>query len=100
MRNPPVTGPPLVAVAHGSRDPRAAATVEELLSAVRARRPGLRVVTSYLDHAPPTPRQVLGALVEDGAVDEVIVLPLLLTAAYHSKTDIPGALAEARRAHP
>jgi sirohydrochlorin ferrochelatase len=85
---------PLVAVAHGSRDPRAAATVEDLLDLVR-RRSGLRVVTSYLDHAPPTPAQALGALT--GAA---VVLPLLLTAAYHSKTDIPGALAEARRANP
>jgi sirohydrochlorin ferrochelatase len=90
--------PPLVAVAHGSRDPRAAATVENLLDLVR-RRSGLRVVTSYLDHAPPSPGQVLGALAGEGA-GEVVVLPLLLTAAYHSKTDIPGALAEVRREHP
>jgi sirohydrochlorin ferrochelatase len=92
-------GPPaLVAVAHGSRDPRAAATVEGLLAAVRARRPGLRVVTSYLDHAPPTPVQALGALAASGG--EAVVLPLLLTAAYHTKTDIPRALAEVRRRHP
>jgi sirohydrochlorin ferrochelatase len=87
-----------VAVAHGSRDPRAAATVEDLLDLVR-RRSGLRVVTSYLDHAPPTPGQALGALAGDGA-GEAAVLPLLLTAAYHSKTDIPGALTEVRRDHP
>lgn len=91
------SGPALVAVAHGSRDPRSAATVEELLAAVRARRPGLRVVTSYLDHAPPTPVQALGAL--PGGV-AAVVLPLLLTAAYHSKTDIPRVLTEARRRHP
>ena len=89
---------PLVAVAHGSRDPRAAATVEDLLDLVR-RRSGLRVVTSYLDHAAPTPAQAFGALTGEG-VAAAVVLPLLLTAAYHSKTDIPGALAEARRAHP
>ncbi|HEU5156536.1 MAG TPA: sirohydrochlorin chelatase [Streptosporangiaceae bacterium] len=104
MRHSPVSpapsgggAPPLVAVAHGSRDPRAAATVEGLLAAVRARRPGLRVVTSYLDHAPPSPVQALGALAEDGGA---VVLPLLLTAAYHSKTDIPRVLAEVGRRHP
>ncbi len=95
---PAFTSPPLVAVAHGSRDPRAAATVEDLLGLVR-RRTGVRVITSYLDHAPPTPAQALGALAGDGA-RSAVVLPLLLTSAYHSKTDIPGALAEARRAHP
>lgn len=102
MRHQPlITGappPPLVAVAHGSRDPRAAATVEDLLGLVR-RRSGLRVLTSYLDHAPPAPGQVLGALAGEGTA-VAVVLPLLLTAAYHSKTDIPGALAEVRRAHP
>jgi sirohydrochlorin ferrochelatase len=101
MRHQPVTPyapPPLVAVAHGSRDPRAAATVEDLLDLVR-RRSGLRVATSYLDHAPPAPGQVLGRLAGEG-IGEAVVLPLLLTAAYHSKTDIPGALAEVHQAHP
>jgi sirohydrochlorin ferrochelatase len=108
MRHSPLTaaaptrsgpaGPALVGVAHGSRDPRAAATVEELLAAVRTRRPDLRVVTSYLDHAPPTPVQALGALA--AADDGAVVLPLLLTAAYHTKTDIPRALAEVHRRHP
>lgn len=88
MRHQPVT--PLVAVAHGSRDPRAAATVEELLDGVR-RRSGLPVVTSFLDHGPPTPVQALGAL-----AGEAVVLPLLLTAAYHSKVDIPRALRDVR----
>lgn len=91
--------PPLLAVAHGSRDPRAAATVEALLSEVRARRPERRVGTAYLDHAPPTVGQAVSALDADG-IDDVAVLPLLLTAAYHSKTDIPGALTQAQRKHP
>ncbi|MDN3355159.1 sirohydrochlorin chelatase [Actinomadura sp. DC4] len=98
MRHQHLTGVPLVAVAHGSRDPRAAATVEDLLDLVR-RRSGLRVVTSYLDHAAPTPAQAFGALTGE-EITSAVVLPLLLTAAYHSKTDIPGALADARRAHP
>ncbi|MFB4314607.1 sirohydrochlorin chelatase [Actinomadura sp. 21ATH] len=98
MRYPPVTQP-MVAVAHGSRDPRAAATVEELLDAVRARRPDVPVLTSYLDHAPPAPDRVLDGLAATGA-GGAVVLPLLLTAAYHSKSDIPGVLAPIRRRHP
>ncbi|GAA2416016.1 sirohydrochlorin chelatase [Actinomadura vinacea] len=106
MRHPPVTepvswgaAPPMVAVAHGSKDPRAAATVEELLSAVRARRPDVPVRTSFLDHAPPAPARVLDGLAARGA-GEAVVLPLLLTAAYHSKTDIPGVLSRVGRRHP
>ncbi len=98
----PGTGPalPLVAVAHGSSDPRAAASVDALLSLVRARAaaagyPGLDVRAAYLGHAAPTLTQALGAV--DGAA---VVLPLLLTAAYHSKTDIPKVLHEVRRARP
>jgi sirohydrochlorin ferrochelatase len=81
-----------VAVAHGSRDPRAAATVESLLDLVRAA--GLDVRASYLDHVPPSPVQALRGL------DEAVVLPLLLTPAYHSKIDLPGVLAVARRRAP
>ncbi|WP_312882025.1 sirohydrochlorin chelatase [Actinomadura alba] len=90
---------PLVAVAHGSRDPRAAATVEALLDAVRRRRPALPVVGCYLDHATPDPLRALGRLAAEGA-DAAVVLPLLLTAAYHSKIDIPGVLTEACTRHP
>lgn len=87
----------MVAVAHGSRDPRAAATVAALLDAVRARRPDVPAHAAFLDHAPPTPAQVLDGLARNGAV---VVLPLLLTAAYHSKTDIPGVLNRVRALHP
>ncbi len=87
----------MVAVAHGSRDPRAAATVAALLDAVRARRPDVPAHAAFLDHAPPTPAQVLDGLARNG---DVVVLPLLLTAAYHSKTDIPGVLNRVRALHP
>ncbi|MEV4460267.1 CbiX/SirB N-terminal domain-containing protein, partial [Microbispora sp. NPDC049633] len=82
----PHEGAPLVAVAPGSRDPRAAATVEALLDGVRRARPELDVRAAYLDHAPPSLPQALAGL------DEAVVLPLLLTAAYHSRVDIPAAL--------
>jgi sirohydrochlorin ferrochelatase len=95
----------MVAVAHGSKDPRAAATVEDLLSAVRVRRPDVPVLTSFLDHAPPAPSRVLDGLARASGragrgVADTVVLPLLLTAAYHSKADIPGVLAQVRRRHP
>ena len=94
---------PLVAVAHGSRDPRAAATVTELLSAVRARAArrglgGLEVRAAFLDHCAPSLPQVLGSMPADGGAAAVV--PLLLTAAYHSKADIPARLAAAAAARP
>ncbi|CNF71938.1 sirohydrochlorin ferrochelatase [Mycobacterium tuberculosis] len=85
----------MVAVAHGSRDPRAAATVAALLGAVRERRPDVPVHAAFLDHGPPTPDRVL-----DGLAGEAVVVPLLLTAAYHSKTDLPGVLHRVRARRP
>jgi sirohydrochlorin ferrochelatase len=80
--------PPLVAVAHGSADPRSAATVSDLLDLVRSRAPGLDVRAAFLGHAAPSVPAVLGGL-PDG---QAVVLPLLLTAAYHSKADLPAQL--------
>ena len=87
----------LVAVAHGSADPRAAAAIGELIPLVARRAcerglsaPELRV--AYLGHAAPSVPQVMGTF---GPGAQVTVLPLLLTAAYHSKTDIPRLLARA-----
>jgi sirohydrochlorin ferrochelatase len=80
--------PPLVAVAHGSADPRSGATVSELLDLVRNRAPGLDVRAAFLGHAAPSVAAVLGGL----PTGPVVVLPLLLTAAYHSKVDLPAQL--------
>ncbi len=84
----------LVAVAHGSKDPRASATVAELAAVARERSPGLDLRTAFLGHAPPSLPQVLGTIEADR---EITVLPLLLTAAFHSKADIPRMLARVAR---
>jgi sirohydrochlorin ferrochelatase len=97
MRYPHLT-PPLVAIAHGSRDPRAGATVTELLGAARQRADlRLDARAAFLGHAPPTAGQVLAAVAaeQEPSGPGVVVLPLLLTAAYHSGTDIPALLATA-----
>jgi sirohydrochlorin ferrochelatase len=86
--------PILVAVAHGSADPRASATIAELADLVRDREQGLDLRTAFLGHAPPSLPQVLSTIDADR---EVTVLPLLLTAAYHSKADIPRMLARTAR---
>ncbi|MEV7595441.1 sirohydrochlorin chelatase [Streptomyces sp. NPDC089922] len=86
--------PALLVIAHGSRDPRHAATVHTLTRRARALRPGLRVETAYLDFNAPRVEQVLSALYADG-VREVVALPLLLTRAFHAKADVPAVLSEA-----
>ncbi|MQS36863.1 sirohydrochlorin chelatase [Streptomyces katsurahamanus] len=87
--------PVLLVIAHGSRDPRHAATVHALVRRARSLRPGLRVETAFLDFDTPSVLQVLERLADDGGADDVIALPLLLTRAFHAKSDIPAVLREA-----
>ncbi|OKJ08378.1 sirohydrochlorin chelatase [Kitasatospora sp. CB01950] len=77
---------PLLLLAHGSRDPRHAATVEALADAIRELRPELPVTTAYLDHCAPRIAQVAPRLTD------AIAVPLLLNRAFHAKHDIPAAL--------
>ncbi|MFD4394745.1 sirohydrochlorin chelatase [Kitasatospora sp. NPDC058397] len=86
--------PALLLIAHGSRDPRHAATVAALVQEVRVLRPGLDVATAYLDHCAPRIPQVVGRL------DDAVAVPLLLNRAYHAKHDIPAALRTADAALP
>ncbi|MFI8298475.1 sirohydrochlorin chelatase [Streptomyces nigra] len=88
------TQPVLLVIAHGSRDPRHAATVHALVRQVRAMRPGLRVETGFLDFNVPSVQGVLESLAAEG-VRNVVALPLLLTRAFHAKADIPAVLREA-----
>ncbi|MGW2560418.1 sirohydrochlorin chelatase [Streptomyces sp. NPDC001514] len=97
MDNP--HGPVLLVIAHGSRDPRHAATVHALVRRVRSHRPELRVSTAFLDFNAPSVPQVLERMANDG-VRDVVALPLLLTRAFHAKADIPSVLNEARARHP
>jgi sirohydrochlorin ferrochelatase len=92
---PPAPLDPVVLVVHGSRDPRAAAATRALVRAVAAARPGLDVRASFLDHTLPRPGQVLGALEAAGHAHATVV-PLLLTAAFHTRVDVPAVLSDAR----
>lgn len=91
--------PTLVAVAHGSRDPRSAATVAALLEQVRAARSDVPARLAFLDLNAPSVGQVLDAV---GAAGETraVVVPLLLGSAFHARVDLPGLLAEAAVRHP
>ncbi|MFJ9175539.1 sirohydrochlorin chelatase [Streptomyces sp. NPDC102360] len=88
--------PVLLVIAHGSRDPRHAATVHALVGEVRAQHPGVRVETAFLDFNVPSVQGVLKSLAAEG-VRDVVALPLLLTRAFHAKADIPAVLREAPR---
>jgi sirohydrochlorin ferrochelatase len=90
-------GRAVVLVAHGSRDPRAAQATRALTRAVAVARPDWDVRASYLDHSGPRPVAVLGNL-EAAGHRRAVLVPLLLTSAYHGRVDVPAVVAAARAA--
>jgi sirohydrochlorin ferrochelatase len=93
-----MTAPALIALAHGSRDPRSSATIEALVDEVRAQRPDLPIEAAFLDLSKPSFAKVVAKLARKH--DEIVVVPLLLSEAYHAKVDVPTAIAELSAAHP
>jgi sirohydrochlorin ferrochelatase len=93
-----MTAPALIALAHGSRDPRSAATIKALVGEVRGLRPDLRIEPAFLELAKPSFATAVDKLVRAG-FDEIVVVPLLLTEAYHAKVDVPAVVKEAMERH-
>lgn len=94
-----MTAPALIALAHGSRDARSAATIKALVAETRALRPDLRIEAAFLDLSKPSLDTVVDKLVR-GGVEEIVVVPLLLTEAFHARVDVPAAVAAAAARHP
>jgi len=93
-----MSAPALVALAHGSRDPRSAATIKALVAEVKTTRPDLRIEPAFLDLSKPSFGTVVDRLVRAG-YDEIVAVPLLLTEAYHARVDVPEVVAEATARH-
>src|SRR5688500_6191906 len=93
-----MAAPALIALAHGSRDPRSKKTITALVDEVKEQRPDLRVERAFLELAKPDFQTVVDRLVKAG-FDEIVVVPLLLTEAYHAKIDVPEAIAAATARH-
>lgn len=72
---------PVVLAAHGSPDPRSAPVVRDIARSVGAH-------ATFLDFDTPSTHDLLAALAAAGH-DRAILVPLLLTDAYHRRVDIP-----------
>ncbi|AWB92609.1 sirohydrochlorin chelatase [Aeromicrobium chenweiae] len=93
-----MTAPALIALAHGSTDPRSAQTITALTEMVACMRPDLRVQPAFLDHVGPSFDEAVDQLVAEGH-QEIVVVPLLLSVAFHANVDVPKAVAGALARH-
>jgi len=99
-----MTNEAVLLVAHGTRDPgnEGNREVEETAEIWRSRHPTMDIHLCWIEHAP--------VLLEEGmdraaaglsdAGGRLLVLPLVLNAAGHVKTDIPQAIEAARARYP
>jgi len=85
-----MSGPALVAVAHGSRNPAAREAVAALVRQVSRLAPVLDVRVAFLQHAEPSLADAL-----TGTGRDCVVIPLLLSTGYHLTQDIASAASAA-----
>lgn len=78
-----MSAPALVALAHGSRDPRAAATISALTDVLACMRPDLTVRHAFMEISEPTLDAVIDELIALGH-DEIVIVPLL----FASNSDV------------
>ena len=86
---PGTTASVLVAASHGTASPAGQAAIAGLVAAVAAARPQLAVVPAFVDVQTPGVGTVLG-----GVEAEARIVPLLLSAGYHTRHDLAGAAAQ------
>jgi len=79
----------LILTAHGSADPRSAATAHAVADQVRVQRPDVDIRVAFCEKNSPNLRDVLRT-----ARGPAVVTPLLLASAYHARVDIPAMIAE------
>lgn len=87
-------------VAHGSRSVAGQEEIEKLVALVAAAAPAdVAVEMGYLELSDPPAGVALDRLVAAG-VRQIAVVPLMLLAAGHSKSDVPAVVLEGQDRHP
>ncbi len=89
----------VVLLAHGSPDRRAAAATHDVARRLEQRLTGPVVRAAFLDHDWPSLPAAIGRHLDAGGADSVVVVPMLLSNAFHARSDVPGTVASARLAH-
>jgi sirohydrochlorin cobaltochelatase len=89
----------LILFAHGARDPEWALPIERVRAVVRAKAPGLRIETAFLEFMKPNLRDRAETLVREG-FERIVVLPMFIAQGGHLKRGVPLLVDELRRLYP
>lgn len=80
----------LILLAHGSPDPRSGKAIQEFAAKIQNRL-DLSTEVAFLDHEKPT----LSEIARHNVPENVLVVPMLLSKAFHARFDVPKAMKEA-----
>ncbi len=96
-----MTRPALLLAGHGTRDPAGVAAFGAFTARVAAALApqGIDVAGGFIELSAPPLRDAVAELTGRGH-RHLVAVPLVLSAASHSKSDIPAALARERARHP
>jgi sirohydrochlorin cobaltochelatase len=96
-----VTPPALILAGHGSRDETGAAAFRAFTTRLAGRlaADGIEVAGGFIELSDPPLREAVAAVARPGG-RHLVSVPLVLSAASHSKGDIPAALAREQARHP
>lgn len=94
-----MTEPALLIAGHGSRHAGAVSEFFALTGRVRKLEPSIEVGCGFIEQSPPAVSVAAADLVASGAED-IVVVPLMLLAAGHTKNDIPALIVRERLTHP
>ncbi len=86
-----MTEPTLIACSHGTSSSRGRAAIRAIVDDVRALLPDVEVVQAYVDVESPRIDEVVASVTARDAA--AVVVPLLLSAGYHTRVDISRAVA-------
>lgn len=89
----------LLLVGHGSRSPASQVEMRAIADLVTEALGDVAVDIGYLEMADPPAGVVLDKLAVNGC-RRIVVLPLMLLAAGHGKSDVPAVVLEGRQRHP
>ena len=103
-----MAAPSLLLLGYGSHDPRVAQISQEIRAGLLEIRPELDIHVAFLDEfdgeplahpCPPSGMQAITKLVK-ARVSEVVIVPLLLSDAFHAHAEVPALIAQINAAYP